>query len=79
MNQKALELWNECLKETGTKNKLVDLETITIGFARKINQVLMQDVIDSKGNGYAGTTIKLENNKVATIKEYTKKTFNVLR
>jgi hypothetical protein len=75
MNQKALELWSECLKETGSKDKLVDLETITIGFARKINQVLMQDVIDSKGNGYTGPEIKLENNKVAKIKEYTKKNF----
>lgn len=73
MNQKAIELWQECLKETGTKDKLVDLEIITIKFARKINQVLMQDVIDSKGNGYAGPKIKLENNKVAKIKEYTKK------
>lgn len=73
MNQKALELWQECLNETGTKDKLVDLETITIKFARKINQVLMQDVIDSKGNGYAGSEIKLENNEVVKIKEYTKK------
>ena len=75
MNKKALELWQECLRETGTKDKLVDLEIITIKFARKINQVLMQDVIDSKGNGYKGPEIKLEDNKVAKMKEYTKKKF----
>ena len=53
MNKKALELWQECFNETGKKEKLIDLETITIGYARKINQVLIQDVLDSKGNIYA--------------------------
>jgi len=73
MNKKALELWSECLEKAKEKKKFVDLEEMAIEYARKLNQLLMQDVIDTKGTGYQGTKITLDDGEVARFKENVKK------
>lgn len=73
MNKKALELWQKCLEESDKKNNFVDLEVTAIKYARLMNQLLMQDVVDRKGTGYQGTKVKLKDGSVAKFKEYAKK------
>lgn len=73
MNKKALELWSECLEKAKEKKKFVDLEEMAIEYARKLNQLLMQDVIDVKGTGYKGTKITLDDGQIAKFKENVKK------
>lgn len=73
MKEKILELYEECLEKAKSKEKFHDLEILAIGYARKLNQALMQGVINSKGTGKIGKTITLDDGNNVEFKEYIKK------
>lgn len=73
IKEEILELIEQCEEEIKNKDKFTDIESTTVKYARKIDQKLMQYMINAKGTGHKGREITLEDGKTAKFKEYDKK------
>ena len=75
IKEEILELIEQCEKEIKNKEKFNDIESTTVKYARKIDQKLMQHMVNIKGTGHVGREITLEDGTKAKFKEYDKKNF----
>lgn len=73
MREKILEAYTKCLEKAKSKQKFVELEQVAIECTREVNQLIMQGVLNSKGNGHQGKEIILEDGRKAKFKEMIKK------